>query len=211
MLKIDESFKSKLPFVLNETVKDEASGKNKYKKIAEIEMPYPTLADFGITDAVQAKDDKEQPLFEDGVPVFVNEAHNWMQFAIVQQLKAQNRNKFVDGKLKDGIKLPENFAELVATGERSGEALKARHECRNAFMAHLKSKNKSEVVVKIMGGLLVDSDSIQTSQDKFADALAGHIDTFLATLTEEQKLRYERTVMKAIEALENRKTALGDL
>lgn len=210
MLTNDQSFKAKLPFVLNETVKNESTGKNEYKKIGEVEMPFPTLADFGI-DAKPALDDKQQAVFEDGVPVFENEVYNWIQYAIVQQLKAQNRNKFDGGKIKEGLKLPENFTELVAVGERSGEALKARHESRNAFMAHLKSKGKTDNIVKLLGGLLVDADSIQTCQDKFADALKTHLGTFIESLNEEQKLRYDRTITKAIEALEARSTSLDDL
>lgn len=205
-MELQKKFGNVLPFVLNETV--EKDGKRQYQEIARIDMPYPTLADFDIT-AEQDKDEKGQPKFEDGVPVYVNSALDWLQFAIVQQLKAQNRNKFVAGKLKEGNKLPENFEELVTVGERSGEALKARHECRAAFAAYLKSLNKPEGIAKLLSNLLTDADSIALCQDKFAVALENHITKWVPSLTEENKVRFARTLEKAIEAINSRKEMLN--
>lgn len=204
------TFASKLQFTINETVKNEQTGKNEYKELAKVDMPFPTLADFGI-DAEIAKDESGNAKYEDGVPCYSVEAYDWLQFAIVQQLKAQNRNKFVKGELKEGMKLPENFAELVAVGERSGEALKARHEARASLAAYLKSKGKSEAVAKLLSDLFTDANSIVTCQDKFATALAAHIQAWVPTLSETDKERYSKTIEKAVQAINNRDAALGDL
>lgn len=209
-----QSFKTRITFVINETV--EVNGKNKYQKVAELPMAIPTLEDFGITGAVRKalnKDEgiNEQGLDEDGIPAYADERYDWLQFAIVQQLKAQNRNK-VDGKnLKEGMKFPENFAELVAVGERSGEALKARHACKAAFAAYLKAKNKSDVVVKLLSDLFIDANSIAVAKDDFVDALKSHLEQFVPGLSEVDALKYERTIEKALDAINGRSATLADL
>lgn len=203
------SFNSKLELVLNETVETDG-GKKEYKEIAKVNMPFPTLADFGIV-AVIAKDDKGVEQYEDGVPVYDDEIQDWLQTAIVQQLKAQNRNKFVKGKLKDGTKLPENFTEMVAVGERSGEALKARYAAKTSFAAYLKAKNKKDNVVNLLSNLFIDANSIATAKDDFAEALSNHVVAWVSGLEETDKLRFARTIEKAVTAINERSTSLDDL
>lgn len=210
---VAQAFKTVIKFVINETV--EVNGKNKYQKVAELPMPIPTLEDFGIEAKRKAanKEDgiTETGVDEDGIPAYEQEQWDWLQFAIVQQLKAQNRNK-VDGKnLKEGMKFPENFAELVAVGERSGEALKNRHLCKSAFAAYLKSKNKSDVVVKVLSDLFIDANSIAVAKDDFVDALEFHLKSWVPGLTEDDKLKYERTIEKAVDAITGRSATLADL
>lgn len=210
---VAQAFKTVITFVINETV--EVNGKNKYQKVAELPMPIPTLEDFGIS-AQRKGENKDEGIKadgtdEDGIPSYADEKYDWLQFAVVQQLKAQNRNK-VDGKtLKEGMKFPENFAELVAVGERSGEALKNRHLCKSAFAAYLKAKNKSDVVVKVLSDLLIDANSISIAKDDFVDALEGHIKAFVPGLSEDDKIKYERTLEKAVEAINGRAATLADM
>lgn len=215
MLPVDKSFGNSIKFVINETVTDATTGKNKYKQIAELAMPIPTLEDFGIEQKRKGENKEDginaAGLDEDGVPCYENEAFDWLQFAIVQQLKAQNRNKVDGANLKDGMKFPENFAELVAVGERSGEALKARHAAKASFAAYLKAKNKKDVVVKVLSDLLVDSNSIAVAKDDFVDALSSHIEQWVPGLSEVDKTRYARTIEKAVEAVNGRNLSLEDL
>lgn len=202
-------FSHKLPFIVNETV--EENGKNRYKEVARFEMPYPVLSDFGIDAKISQKDGKDE-VDEDGIPSYEDEKMDWLMYAIVQQLKAQNRNKIgANNQLKDGMKFPENFEELVAVGERSGEALKARHAARQSFIAYLKSKNKKDVIVKILSDLLVDPSSISVARDDFADALQHHLTQWVPSLDEADKLRFTKTLERAGEALNSRGQTLDDL
>lgn len=203
-------FESKLALIINETVKNEA-GKNVYKEIARHDMPYPLLKDFGIDAEVSMKDGKPE-VDEDGIVVYTNEAFDWLQFAIIQQCKAQNRNKTgEDGKLKDGQQFPDTFELLTAVGERSGEALKNRHAAKASFAGYLKAKNKSDVVVKVLSDLFVDAQSIAVAKDDFVDALSGHIQAWAPALNEADKQRFSRTVEKAVEAINGRNLSLDDL
>jgi hypothetical protein len=205
------NFKKTMPFVINETVKDEETGINKYQEVAKIDLPIPLLADFGI-EAEQSKDEAGKDEFDDdGIPVYSVDALDWLQSAILQQVKAQSRNKFVKGKLKDGQKLAETFAELVAVGERSGEALKARHAAKASFAAYLKSKNKKDVVVKLISDLFIDANSISVAKDDFVDALSAHITAWIPSLDESDKLRFERTIAKAVDAVNGRAALLDDI
>jgi hypothetical protein len=208
-------FANKIKFVINETVEDKATGKNKYKKIAELDMPIPVLSDFGIQGKLKAanKEDgiDENGKDEDGVPCYEDAPLDWLQYAIVQALKSQNRNKVDGANLKDGMKFPENFEELVAVGERSGEALKARHAAKASLAAYLKGKNKADVVVKLLSDLFVDASSISTCKDDFAEALEFHIKSWVPALNEVDKVRFERTIEKAVEALNGRSATLENL
>jgi len=171
--------------------------------------------DFGLTGKLKPanKDEgiDENGKDEDGILCFEDEKLDWLQFAIVQACKAQNRNKVDGSNLKDGMKFPENFEELVAVGERSGEALKARHLAKASFAAYLKAKNKTDVVVKLLADLFVDGSSIQTCKDQFADALEGHLKQWVPGLNETDKLRYSRTIEKAVDALGSRAKTLEDM
>lgn len=208
-------FGNSIKFVINETIEDPVTKKNKYSKVAELDMPIPVLEDFGIEakrKAVNKEDGiDENGKDEDGIPAYEDDKLDWLQFAIVQQLKAQNRNK-VDGKeLKEGMKFPTNFEELTAVGERSGEALKNRHLCKAAFAAYLKAKNKSDVVVKLLSDLFIDANSIQVARDDFASALEGHLKQWVPSLDEVNKGKFERTIEKAVEALNARQATLEGL
>jgi len=210
---VAKAFGNSIQFVINETV--EVNGKNKYKEIARLPMPIPVLSDFGIEGKLKAanKDEgiDENGKDEDGVPCYEDEVLDWLQFAIVQQLKAQNRNKVDGATLKDGMKFPSNFAELVAVGERSGEALKARHAAKASFAAYLKAKNKTDVVVKLLSDLFIDASSISTCKDDFAEAIEYHIKAWIPGLDEVSKNRFERTIEKAVDALNGRSATLENL
>lgn len=210
---VAQAFATSIKFIINETV--EVNGKNKYQKVAELPMPIPTLEDFGIS-ATRKDANKEDGIDatgkdEDGIPAYQEEQWDWLQFAIVQQLKAQNRNKVDGNKLKDGVSFPSNFAELVAVGERSGEALKNRHLCKSAFAAYLKGKNKSDVVVKVLSDLFIDSNSITVAKDDFVEALEYHLKAWAPGLSEDDKIKYERTIEKAVDAITGRGATLADL
>jgi hypothetical protein len=212
---VQAAFANSIKFVINETVEDPVTKKNKYQKIAELDMPIPTLEEFGIDAARKplSKDDgiDEHGKDEDGIPAYVDEKFDWLQFAIVQQLKAQNRNK-VDGKeMKEGMKFPTNFAELVAVGERSGEALKNRHLAKAAFAAYLKSKNKADVVVKLLSDLFIDANSITVAKDDFVEALESHLKQWVPALDEVNKGKFERTIEKAVEAINGRQAVLESM
>jgi hypothetical protein len=203
------NFAAKTELVLNEKVEGK-DGKNEFQEIAKVALPVPTLEDFGI-EAEQKTDEAGNAEVEDGLPVYVDDALNWLMSAILATVKAQSRNKFVKGVLKEGNKLAETFAELTAVGERSGEALKAKHDARRAFAAYLEAQNKQPVVVKLLSDLFGDTNSIAVAQDKFVDALKVHLPKFINGLNETDKVRYTRTIERIVEAIDGRGATLDNL
>lgn len=208
-MEANKKFETALELVLSEKV-EAKDGSKEFKEIAKVNVPCPVLADFGI-EATVAMDEKGVAKEEDGIPVFTDDILNWLQAAIINQVKAQSRNKFEKGTLKAGAKLAEDFAELIAVGERSGEALKARHEARKSFVAYLEAQNKTAVVVKLLSDLFHDVNSIQTAQDKFVDALVFHLGNWIPTLSETDKVRFAKKVEGLQEAIDNRSVTMEDL
>lgn len=207
MLQANAKFGNKFNMVLSEKV--EKDGKNEFQEIAKVDVPCPILADFGIDAEVKQEEGKD--VIEDGLPVYTSEALNWLLGAVQTQVKAQARNKFIKGELKPGMKLAETFEELVAVGERSGEALKARHEARKSFAAFLEGLNKPANVVKLLSDLFHDVNSIVTARDEFANALGKYIAQWIPSLSESDKVRYTGKIQSLQEALNSRTATLEGL
>jgi hypothetical protein len=195
---------------LNEKVEGK-DGKNEFKKIGTAEVPIPMLADFGI-DTQYAKDDKGVvELDDEGVPNYADPVYNWLQGAIISAVKAQTRNKYVKGTLKDNAKLATTFAELIAVGERDGAALQARHDCRKAFAAYLEADKRPATVVKLLSDLFIDANSIGVAKEGFVTALKHHVPKFYDTLSEVDSSRFEKTISRTLQALDAVSTSLDDL
>src|SRR5688572_21744745 len=114
----------------------------KRKPLGTVQVPFPTLQDFGIQAAVELWDKDTavsdagkannavigQPRIEDGVPVYADPKADWLQSAIAERVKQMARNRFKpkSTELRDGATLPEDFDTLTAETARTGEALKLR-------------------------------------------------------------------------------------
>jgi hypothetical protein len=183
------------------------------KEIGKIKLPIPTLADFGINAAIGQKQDDGTTAEsdEDGIPLYSVPAYDWLMYAVVNQVKAQSRNKFNKAELREGQSLATTFAELVAVGERTGEAMKARYDAKKSFAAYLESDNKSAVIVKVLSDLFHNESAIVTAQDKFVNALEGHLQKWIPTLTAVDAGRYERKINSIAEQLSARNKSLEEL
>lgn len=180
------------------------------KEIAKINLPVPSLADFGINAAMEM-DGNNVKTDEDGVPLYVDPAYDWLMYAALNQVKAQSRNKFVKGELRDGQSLAATFAELVAVGERTGEAMKARHDAKKSFVAYLQAQNKSATVCTVLGDLFHNESSIVTAKDNFVTALESHLAKWIPTLTQVDAGRFERKIGSISDQLKARTQSLEEL
>src|SRR5688572_13180946 len=149
-------FKHSFVLTLNKT-KPTAGGKGKREEVGKATIPCPTLEDFGI-QAKQAIDEKTgAPQVENGLPVYDDPKFQWLMDAIQGAVSVKHRNKFDGGTLKPGMQVAEDFEALTAESARTGEALKLRREARSDFENYLRSLNKKETVVTVLGGLFWDS------------------------------------------------------
>jgi hypothetical protein len=180
------------------------------KEIAKVNLPVPSLQDFGLNAALEMEGNAVKT-DEEGVPLYVDPAYDWLMYAVLNQVKAQSRNKFIKGELREGQSLATTFAELVAVGERTGEAMKARHDAKKSFAAYLEAQNKAATVVKVLSDLFHNESSIVTAKDNFVVALESHLGKWIPTLSAVDAGRFERKIGSIDEQLKARTKSLEEL
>lgn len=167
--------------------KDEAT--KKYVKVGEVSIHVPTLAAFGI-EAEQAKDKDGKPMVEDNLPVYTTDTANWLQGAILAQVKAQARNKLVSGTadLKPGAKIATNFAELTAEGDRAGNgaALQAIRDLKLLFAKWVAGLNKSSAAQALLNSLFGNKQALAVQAEENKAKMAQYVSDFADSLTPEQ-------------------------
>lgn len=205
------TFKTLAKLVLSKTV-EVAGKKPKRVEVATVQIPMPILADFGIsgTQAIAAEDDKDmgyikgQPMFDDGVPVYGDPKADFLQTAITARVFSMVRNRFVDGKIKPGAVIPEDFEQLLAETTRSGDALAMRREAKDSFAAYLQSKEKPAVVVELLSNLFYNSAKVLPSAaPKYVTALQTHAGDWIGTLKPEQATRFTPKIQELNESIKS--------
>lgn len=161
----------------------------KYEKVGAVNIFVPLLAAFGLS-AASAVDKEGKALIEDGLPVYQTEEANWLQGAILAQVKAQARNKLVSGtaNLKDGAKIAENFAELCAEGDRAGNgaALQAIRDLKALFAKWVASLGKSAAAQSLLIGLFGNKQALAIQTDDNKAKMQQYVTDFAESLTEDQ-------------------------
>lgn len=209
------AFKAKFKMELAETV-ETAGGKNKRKKLADVDIPTPILADFGIT-AEQAKytaeDEKEnkenkagEPAFQPDsygtIPVYTDPRYDWLQGAVIARVQQQHRNLFVKGELKPGLSLKEDFESLTAESARTGEALALRREARTDYEAFMTKLGKQQATVQQLGELFYGSAKVLASADKaYVDYLGKSVGRWVEQLDEAKAARFAPKIQELQESL----------
>lgn len=171
--------------------------KNEYQKVGDIVIPLPSLKAFGI-------DAKIKEMGEDGLPVYEDENMDWLFGAVVAAAKAQARNKLVSGtaELKDGQKIAENFAELVAEGERRGnaEALKLAKEVQVSFAAYVQTLGKSTQAQAVLVGLFRNKQALALQNDETKTKFKNYLTAYAQQLEEKDLERYGKYLTSVEEA-----------
>lgn len=161
---------------------------NKYSKVGDVTIHVPTLACFNI-QAEQAKDKEGALLVDDGLPVYTTDEANWLQGAILAQVKAQARNKLVSGsaELKPGAKIATNFAELTAEGDRAGNgaALQAIRELKTLFAKWVAGLGKSAAAQALLNGLFGNKQALAVQAVDNKNKMAQYVADFAESLAPE--------------------------
>ena len=181
------------------------AGKAEYKFIGKVTIYIPLLAAFGIATE-QAKDDKGALLFDDdvGLPVYTDDKLNWLQGSIVAAVKAMARNRLKPKtcEVKDGVKIAETFAELLAAADRgnSGAALVALRELKANFGEWIATLGKSAAAQQTLKTLFNSKDSILVQSDTNRDKMAQYVSDFAATLDEATLAKSEKYLQGLLDA-----------
>lgn len=215
-------FTNKMALELSTTVN------KKRKPIGTVQVPFPTLQDFGINAALAmwTKEDvanadlkayspvEGKPRVEDGVPVYADPKADWLQGAIVERVKQMARNRFKPKStdLRDGATLPEDFDSLTAETERTGEALKLRSEAKQDFNAFMLTKGKKATTVAQLTELFANSAKVLGSASKdYVDALARYSTEWINQLPDEKKARYAPKLNELQQSINDASEDVSDL
>lgn len=170
----------------------------KYVKVGEVAIHYPTMDD--IVGFVQTA--KVVKAGEDGVPEYDSAEANWVQTAILSYAKANGRNKLVSGSidLKDGLKIPETWAEFTAETGRSGEALAIMREAKADFAEWIIKQGKSEAVTKVLITLFNNRAALELQTTANKGKMQAYVEQFAESLSPEKLDRLQKPIENVLEA-----------
>lgn len=176
--------------------KDEKT--KKYVEVGTVPVTVPTLADI-VGFITAAKETGE----EEGVPVYDLPEANFVMGALLASVKANARNKLVSGTatVKDGLKVPETWAEFTAEGVRGGgEALAIIREAKSAFADWMSKQGKSEAVVNTLVTLFGNKAALTLQAQGNKDKVKAYVEAFAADLSEAELDRMQRPIQAVIDA-----------
>ncbi len=161
------------------------NGKKEREQAGSFEITVPIIED--IIPFMGAKVTGE----EDGLPVYDSEEMNFVMSAITQYCKygARNKIEIVDGKarIKDGLKIPENWAELVQEGQRGGgaAALAILREAKEAFATWFRTLGKSENATATAVTLFSNRAALEVQNASTKEKMTAYVSQFSESLSEE--------------------------
>jgi len=170
----------------------------KYVKVGEVAVFYPSVEEI----AGFAQNPKVVKMGEDGVPEYESAEANWLQTAILSYAKANARNKLVSGsiELKDGLKIPETWAEFTAETGRSGEALAIMREAKAEFAEWIVKQGKSEAVTKVLITFFNNRAALELQASKNKIKMQEYVEQFAESLSEEKLDRLQKPIENVIAA-----------
>lgn len=188
------------------------AGGNERVKVGEVMVNVPSVADL-MPDAVQATKEGKPEYDTEGLPVFTDNKHNWIQQAIFAQAKAQARNKLKPktAELKDGAKIAETWEELTAVNTGGGaEHLALIREVKGLFGKWAASLGKSQAAYNNMTDLFNDPKALKVAKDTTKEKMAAYLSEFLDTLSDAEAAKYASYLEKVEAATSNEETEADD-
>lgn len=182
-----------LPMSMEISVKKDS----KHVKVGDVSYMLPLLSAFGLTHE-QATDDKGAALFEDGIPVYKDEAANWLQSAVAAYIKVQVRNR-IDNKTakpKAGCSIPLTMQEILAVSERAGNgaALQVITQAKKDFAAWVASLGKSEKAQALLNTLFGNKNSLAVQDAANKAKMVGYLSDFAESLDADKLAAYQRYI-----------------
>jgi len=170
----------------------------KYVKVGTVPIFYPTVEEI----AGFCQGAKVVKTGEDGIAEYESPEANWIQTAIFSYAKANARNKLVSGscELKDGLKIPETWAEFTAETGRSGEALAILREAKAEFTDWISKQGKSEVVTKTLITYFNNRAALELQSATNKGKMQTYVETFAESLSPEKLERLQKPIEAVLEA-----------
>lgn len=190
-------------FLLTQVVTATQDGSSKRVEIGSFQVIVPTIERF----IQEIEGAKVTGTDSDGLPVYDNDAANFLQSAITAACKMNARNKLApkSAKARDGLEIPTTFAKLVEPAQVGGSnALAAISDLVKGFTAWMVATGKPAAVHATFGQLLRQQSLIGVQSDKVRQVLATWLSEFGAAVSEAGSLDsyQEGYLMKAISIAE---------
>lgn len=192
------------------------NGEKGYVVVGEVQLFYPLLSELGFD--INPTSWEQEVVLKDGgrewkpcqeadlnsLPVYEDEKHAYVWSAVWAACKAKARNCLQTGSavLKEGVSIPDSIEALLATGERSGEALKTRREYFASFKAWLPSLGKAAAFNTAVYDIVSNVKNIQYQTAKRKANILQLITDHAASLAAEDAARFERIIVQIGEACE---------
>lgn len=175
-----------------------------FKKVGEQSIFVPLLADAlrFIASAEVKKDEKGAEVYDEGLPVYTTDEANWLQGAILASVKAQARNKMKSGtaELKDGLKIAENWAELVAEGVRDGSGLALAREFKQSFADWIKTQGLSEGAANMLVTLVSNKAALQLQNPGVKEKVKARLEAFAEAQDQAVVEKFMRPLQSAMDS-----------
>lgn len=175
----------------------------KYAKVGEATIHVPTLDEIGLNAEI-AVNQEGKPEEEDGLPVYKDDKLNWVQGAILAQVKAQARNKLVPGtaEVKAGQAIATDWATLTAEGDRVGnpDALAAIREAKAAFSAWVATLGKSAAAQATLNTLFGNKQALSLQSPDNKGKMAKYVEDFAASLEAAKLERFMKYLTSVTDA-----------
>lgn len=195
-----------IKFEMPVSKKDEKT--KKYVEMGKVEVTVPVLAD--LIPFLGAKETGQ----EEGVPVYDSPEANFVMSAVMAYVKAAARNKLVSGTatVKEGLKIPETWAEFTAEGVRGGgEALAILREAKSEFADWISSQGKSEAVTNALVTFFGNRAALQLQSPANKAKVLAYVEKFAESLDETKLERLQRPIDAVIAACSDTVDALAEL
>jgi len=184
----------------------------KREAIGNVEIYVPTLEALeGLTGLERELNaDKTEVKTDDGLPVYKNIVHNWLQATIFNQVKNQTRNKLKPQSLEfksSQSTVAKDWADLTAESTNTGEGLAILREVKALFGAWVKTLGKTPKTQEQLLALFSSKDALGTQAAEVKAKMLSYVSDFSDTLSAEQATRYENYLTVLAEICEDTTTA----
>lgn len=144
--------------------------------VGEVEVPVPSLADFGLEVEVKGQD-------EDGVPTYATNELNWLQNAIKNATLANARNKLVpkSTELRPGAAIPSTLQELSepSLGGGNPEVLKQIAATKAMFKEYVGGLGKSAKVTALLIEAFGSVKALGMQPANVRERIAAYVEEFV--------------------------------
>lgn len=164
------------PMSITLTMQVTRSEGNKRVPVGEVEVPVPSLSDFGLDAAPTGQD-------EDGVPTYNTNELNWLQNAIKNATLANARNKLVpkSTELRPGAAIPSTLEELSepSLGGGNPEVLKQIAATKALFKEYVNGLGKSAKVTALLIEAFGSVKALGMQPANVRERIAAYVEEFV--------------------------------